>query len=106
MSEMILSSSNFETEVLDSKTPVFVDFFATWCGPCRMVAPLVAQLATKYEGRVKVCKLDVDQAPEIAEALNVSSIPTMILFKDGKPVAQRVGGASMGVLEAFINDSI
>ena len=106
MSEIVLNSSNFESEVLDSKTPVLVDFWATWCGPCRMLAPVIAQIAVKYEGTVKVGKVDVDENPELAESFNVSSIPTLILFKDGKPVAQRTGGAPMPLVEAFIKDNI
>ena len=70
------------------------------------IAPIIAQIAVKYDGKVKVAKLDVDEAPEVAESFNVSSIPTMIIFKNGEAVAQRVGGAGMGVLEAFINDNI
>ena len=106
MSEVILSSSNFEQEVINSSTPVLVDFWATWCGPCKMIAPIISQIAIKYDGKLKVCKADVDENPEIAESFNVSSIPTLILFKDDEAVAQRVGGATMGVLEAFINDNI
>ncbi len=106
MSEIVLNSSNFEEEVLGSKTPVLVDFWATWCGPCRMLAPVIAQIAVKYEGTVKVGKVDVDENPELAESFNVSSIPTLILFKDGKPVAQRTGGAPMPLVEAFIKDNI
>ncbi len=106
MSEVILNGSNFQQEVIESKTPVLVDFWATWCGPCRMVGPIISQIATKYEGTVKVGKVDVDENTDLAESYNVSSIPTMILFKDGKAVAQRVGGASMGVIEAFIKDNI
>ena len=106
MSEIVLNSSNFEEEVLGSKTPVLVDFWATWCGPCRMLAPVIAQIAVKFEGTVKVGKVDVDENPELAESFNVSSIPTLILFKDGKPVAQRTGGAPMPLVEAFIKDNI
>ena len=106
MSEIVLNRSNFEEEVLGSKTPVLVDFWATWCGPCRMLAPVIAQIAVKYEGTVKVGKVDVDENPELAESFNVSSIPTLILFKDGKPVAQRTGGAPMPLVEAFIKDNI
>ncbi len=106
MSEVILNGSNFEKEVLESDIPVLVDFWATWCGPCRMVAPVIAQLATKLAGKVKVGKVDVDENPELAESFNVSSIPTMIMFKGGNPVGQRVGGANIAVLEAFINEYI
>ena len=106
MAEITLTSANFEEEVLKSDKPVLVDFWATWCGPCRMLAPVIAQIAVKYEGTVKVGKVDVDENPELAESFNVSSIPTLILFKDGKPVAQRTGGAPMPLIDAFIKDNI
>lgn len=106
MSEVILNASNFEEEVLNSKEPVLVDFFATWCSPCKMIAPFIAQLAEKYEGRMKVCKANVDEVPDIASSYGVSSIPTLIIFKDGEVVAQRIGGASLAVLDAFIMDNL
>ncbi len=106
MSEVILSSSNFEKEVLESDIPVLVDFWATWCGPCKMIAPIISQLAIKYEGKVKVGKVDVDENPEIAESFNISSIPTLIMFKGGEVAGQRVGGANMAILEAFINENL
>ena len=106
MSEVILNSTNFRQEVLESDIPVLVDFWATWCGPCRMIAPIVDQLATKYDGKIKVGKVDVDENPEIAESFGISSIPTLMFFKGGEVVAQRVGGANMAVLEAFISDNL
>ena len=106
MSEVILNASNFEEEVINSKEPVLVDFCATWCGPCKMIAPFIAQLADKYEGRMKVCKANVDEVPNIASSYGVSSIPTLIIFKDGEVVAQRIGGASLAVLDAFIMDNL
>ena len=106
MSEVILNASNFEEEVLNSKEPVLVDFFATWCGPCKMIAPFIAQLADKYEGRMKVCKANVDEVPDIASSYGVSSIPTLIIFKDGEIAAQRIGGANLAVLDAFIMDNL
>lgn len=106
MSEVILNASNFEEEVINSKEPVLVDFFATWCGPCKMIAPFIAQLADKYEGRMKVCKANVDEVPDIASSYGVSSIPTLIIFKDGEVVAQRIGGANLAVLDAFIMDNL
>lgn len=106
MSEVILNASNFEEEVINSKEPVLVDFFATWCGPCKMIAPFIAQLADKYEGRMKVCKANVDEVPNIASSYGVSSIPTLIIFKDSEVVAQRIGGASLAVLDAFIMDNL
>ena len=81
MSEVILNSDNFEAEVLKSDKPVLVDFFATWCGPCKMTAPHVARLADAYKDSVKVCKLDVDEAPDVAQRYGVSSIPTILVFK-------------------------
>ena len=106
MNEITLNESNFEQEVLKSDKPVLVDFWATWCGPCRMLAPLISQLAEKYSDFIKVGKVDVDENPLLAQSFNISSIPTLIFFKDGKILSQRVGGAPMGVLEAFIKDAL
>ena len=106
MSELILNDSNFEQEVLKSGKPVLVDFWAPWCGPCRMLAPLISQIAIKYSDQIKVGKVDVDENPLLAQSFNISSIPSLILFKDGKVLSQRVGGAPMGVLEAFIKDAL
>ena len=106
MSEIILNENNFEEEVLNSDKPVLVDFWATWCGPCRMIAPLISQLAEKYDGKIKVCKADVDENAELASSYGVSSIPTLLIFKNGEIEAQRIGSASMPVLEAFIADNL
>ena len=106
MNEITLNESNFEQEVLKSDKPVLVDFWATWCGPCRMLAPLISQLAIKYSDFIKVGKVDVDENPLLAQSFNISSIPTLIFFKDGKILSQRVGGAPMTVLEAFIKDAL
>lgn len=81
--EQIFTDQNFEEEVLKSKLPVLVDFFAVWCGPCQMLGPVIEELAKEGEGKIKVGKLNVDEAPVIAEKYNVMSVPTMILFKDG-----------------------
>ena len=86
-----LSSKNFESEVLKSDVPVMVDFWATWCGPCRMIAPIVEELATEYEGRAKVAKLDVDSNQDIAMNYRILSIPNLLFFKDGKVVDQIIG---------------
>lgn len=93
MSEKIvqLSAANFKEETLDSKVPVLVDFWAAWCAPCRMVAPILDELAEEYEGKIKIAKLNVDDNQEIAVKHNILSIPTLILFKDGEEQKRLVG---------------
>ncbi len=92
MSEPIeISDGNFEQIVLQAERPVLVDFWAAWCAPCRMVAPLVKELAEEYEGRISFAKLDVDQNPKIASKYNIMSIPTLLIFKKGEPVSHIVG---------------
>ena len=86
-----VSENDFKASVLDSQQPVLVDFWAVWCGPCRMVAPIVDELAEQYKGKVGFAKVNVDEAPKIASAYNVMSIPTLIVFKGGKPFEQVVG---------------
>jgi thioredoxin 1 len=85
------TSANFKSEVLDSSTPVLVDFWAEWCGPCRMLGPTIDQIASEVKGKAKVGKLDIDAAQEIALSLGIQSIPTVILFKNGRPVGKWVG---------------
>ncbi len=85
------TDANFDAEVLKSDKPTLVDFWATWCAPCRAIAPVVEHLATQYEGKVKVGKLDVDHNPNVASTYGVRSIPTLLLFKGGKVVEQLVG---------------
>ena len=102
MAEIIITNKNFEEEVLKSDIPVLVDFWATWCGPCRMLAPIIEEIANEYEGKIKVGKVDVDQQAEIAMKYSIMSIPTLIYFKDGQPVAQSLGYKPKAQIEAMI----
>ncbi|MEO0081264.1 MAG: thioredoxin [candidate division WOR-3 bacterium] len=89
-----VSDANFESEVLKSEIPVLVDFWAPWCGPCRMIAPIVEKLADRYAGRMKVCKLNTDESPETPGKYNIYGIPTLIVFKNGAEVDRMVGAMS------------
>ena len=102
MAEVILNAGNFEAEVLKSEIPVLVDFWATWCGPCRMLAPTIAQIAEEKAGQVKVCKLDVDEVPSVAQKYGISSIPTLIVFKNGTVVRSSVGVQPKAAIEAML----
>ena len=104
MSEINLTNQNFEKEVLKSDLPVLVDFFATWCGPCKMLAPVIAELAEKYAGKVKVGKVNVDEENELAMKYQISSIPTLVLFKDGKIINIKVGLSSKSEIENMLNN--
>ena len=98
-SPLSLTDDNFQSEVVESNIPVLVDFWATWCGPCRMIAPSIEQLAEEYDGRVKVCKVDVDNAPQTAQGFGIRSIPTLLIFKDGKIADQLVGAVPKSAIE-------
>lgn len=92
------TDQNFNEEVLQSGIPVMVDIYATWCGPCQMMAPLVEKLAEEFDGKVKIGKLDVDESPEIPERYNVMSVPTFLFFKNGEITDQVTGGIAEGSL--------
>ena len=101
MAEITITSSNFESEVLNSDKPVLVDFWATWCGPCRMLAPVVAEIAESRTD-VKVGKINVDEQPELAARFRVSSIPTVMVFNGGKVTASSVGYRPKAQIEALL----
>ena len=92
------TDDNFKNEVLEASQPVLVDFWAAWCGPCRMIAPAIEELASDFEGRAKVAKMDVDENQQVPMQYNVRSIPTLLFFKDGQVVDQLVGAVSKKVL--------
>ena len=98
MAEIILTSDNFEKEVLQSELPVLVDFWATWCGPCRMMAPVVEEIAAEYDGKVVVGKIDVDENEDLAAEFGVMSIPTLLVFKNGEVADTAVGITPKGRL--------
>ena len=104
MAELIITKENFEQEVMHSTMPVLLDFWATWCGPCRMLAPVIEEIAQEYEGRVKVGKVNVDEEPELASAYNVSLIPTVVVLRDGKVIETSVGYHPKSELLAMLRD--
>lgn len=97
---------NFEAEVLNADQPVLVDFTATWCGPCRQIAPFIDQLADEYAGRAKVVKLDIDDAPNTAARFGIRGVPTLYVFKGGKVVAQQQGAAPKTIIQRLIETGI
>jgi len=101
-----VSDATFDKEVLQSSTPVLVDYWAEWCGPCKMIAPVLEDMAKEYAGRLTVAKLDIDANPGITSQFGIRGIPTLILFKAGKPHAQKVGALSKSQLNAFIDSNI
>jgi thioredoxin 1 len=101
-----VSDSTFETEVLKSGRPVLVDFWAEWCGPCRAIAPVLEELATELQGKVKIVKLNVDENPQIAAKYGIMSIPTLMIFKNGELASRQVGAAPKQKLEQWITAAV
>ena len=101
-----VTDASFEADVLNSTEPVVVDFWAEWCGPCKMIGPSLEEIATEMQGKVKITKLNVDENPGVAGKLGIRSIPTLMLFKDGKLASQKVGAAPKSQLVSWINGAI
>ena len=108
MSEHIIyvTDDNFETEVLNSSNPVLVDYWAEWCGPCKMIAPILDEIASEYNGKIKVAKLNIDDNPQTPPRYGIRGIPTLMLFKNGNVEATKVGALSKSQLTAFIDSNI
>ena len=104
MAELKITRENFENEVMKSNIPVLIDFWSPWCGPCRMMGPIIEQLAEEYEGKAKVGKVNVDEEGELSQAFGVMSIPTIVLIKDGKVVKQAVGARPKAEVEAMLQE--
>ena len=105
MTTVKVDNSNFQSDVLDSDVPVVVDFWAEWCGPCKMIAPSLEEIATEMEGQVKVTKLNVDENPDLAAQYGVRSIPTLMLFKGGEPASMQVGARPKSALADWIKSA-
>ena len=103
---VVFTDANWKAEVAEATMPVLVDFWAEWCPPCRMIAPSIDALASIYAGRAKVGKLNVDENPEVAEAFGIRSIPTLLVFKDGKIVEQQVGAVPQARLSAMLEQQV
>lgn len=108
MSENIhnLTDADFQSGVVEAEGPVLVDFWATWCGPCKMIAPILSEMAEEYAGKIKICKMDVDANRETPMKFNVRGIPTLIIFKGGDVEAMKVGAVSRNQLKEFIDSAL
>ena len=103
---IMITDKDFESEVLSSEIPVIVDFFAKWCGPCRMIAPVIESIAEKFDGRIKVGKVNVDEEPEISLEFNIASIPTVMIFKNGEEISKSIGYSDEAEIEQPVLEAI
>lgn len=108
MSNLIkhVSDASFEADVVNSELPVLVDFWAEWCGPCKMIAPILEEIAKEYDGKLVVAKMDVDANQQVPAKFGIRGIPTLIIFKNGSAAAQKVGAVAKGQLASFIDSNI
>ena len=103
---VFLTDESFQNEVIESAEPVLVDYWAEWCGPCKMIAPILTEIASEYQGKIKVAKLNIDENPQTPPKYGIRGIPTLMLFKDGNVEATKVGALSKSQLTAFINTNL
>ncbi len=106
MATSAVSDATFEVEVKNAEKPVLVDFWAEWCGPCRMVAPILEELSEEFAGRLKVVKLDVESNPEVAQKYNIRGIPALLLFKNGEVAGQQIGALPKHQLKAWLTEAV
>jgi thioredoxin 1 len=102
--EITVTKSNFDAEVMKSTVPVLADFWAEWCGPCRVISPILSELAKSYKDKLKIAKINVDKEPEIAMQFNITSIPTLLFFKQGQMVKQQIGAVPRQTLEKMVKE--
>jgi len=106
MSTVVVTDDTFEAEVLKSDVPVVVDFWAEWCGPCKMIGPALEELSTQFGEKIKIAKVNVDENPSSPAMMGVRGIPTLFMFKDGQVVSHKIGAAPKAALESWINEAI